>query len=131
MKLIIKSFETNKENLFIDTNHPDYKWIKKHYNDPDVSDSEREWADFDNSFIDVKVGIHSIKFIAPNTFPKQATETIAIVGKSKGKDFIVEKLVQCRFMYSKPDEYEILGEVDGKNTKYNKDGAIVLKQKKL
>lgn len=51
MKLKIKSLETNKQNLFIDTNHADYKWMKKHYNDPDFSDSEREWQDFDDSFI--------------------------------------------------------------------------------
>lgn len=131
MKLLIKSFEANKENLFINVNHQDYKWLKKHYNDPDVSDSEREWVDFDDSFIDVIVGKHSVKYIAPNTFPKQATETVAIVGKPKGKDFIVDKLVHCRFMYSEPNEYEILGEVDRKNTEYNKDGAIVLKKKKL
>lgn len=131
MKPIIKSFETNKENLFIDANHSDYKWIKKHYNDPDVSDSEREWADFDDSFIYVKVGKHSVKYIAPNTFPNQATETIAIVGKSKGKDFIVDKLVYCRFMYDGPNAYEIIGLVDKDKTEFNKDGVIVLKQKKL
>ena len=131
MKLIIKSFETNKENLFIDTNHPDYKWIKKHYNDPDVSDSEREWVDFDDSFIDVKVGKHSVKYIAPNTFPKQTTETIAIVGRSKGKDFIVDQLVHCRFMYNNPNEYEILGKVEKKSTKLVKRGYTILKQKKL
>lgn len=131
MKLIIKSFEANKENLFINVNHQDYKWLKKHYNDPDVSDSEREWVDFDDSFIDVIVGKHSVKYIAPNTFPTQATETVAIVGKPKGKDFIVDKYVHCRFMYNEPNEYEILGEVDRKNTEYNKDGAIVLKQMKL
>jgi len=131
MKLIIKSFETNKENLFIDTNHPDYKWLKKHYNDPDVSDSEREWADFDDSFIDVKVGKHSVKYIAPNTFPKQATETIAIVGKSKGKDFIVDRLVHCRFMYDGSNTYEIIDLIDKDQTEFNKDGVLVLKQKKL
>jgi hypothetical protein len=131
MKLIIKSFETNKENIFIDTNHPDNKWIKKHYNDPDVSDGEREFVDFDDSFVKVKVGKHKIKHIAPNVFPKHSTETIAIVGESKGKDFIIDKLVQCRFMYDEPDEYEILGEVDRKNTEYSKDGVIVFKQKKF
>lgn len=131
MKLIIKFFETNKENLFIDANHLDYKWIKKHYNDPDVSDSEREWADFDDSIIDVKVGKHSVKYIAPNTFPKQATETIALVGKAKGDDFIIYKLVRCKFMYDSPDSYEILGVVKKENTEFNKDGVLVLKQKKL
>ena len=131
MKLIIKSFETNKENLFIDTNHPDYKWIKKHYNDPDVSDSEREWVDFDDSFINVKVGKHSVKYIASNIFPNQATETIAIVGKSKGKDFIVDKLVHCRFMYDGPNTYEIIGLVVKENTEFNNDGVMVLKQNKL
>jgi len=131
MKLIIKSFETNKENLFIDANHSDYKWIKKHYNDPDVSDSEREWADFDDSFIYVKVGKHSVKYIAPNAFPDHPIETIAIVGKEKGKDFIVDRLVHCRFMYKGLNTYEILGVVDRKNTEENKDGVIVLKQKKL
>lgn len=131
MKLKIKSFETNKENLFVDTNKPDYKWIKKHYNDPDVSDHERDFVDFDDSFVDVKIGKHTLKHIAPNVFPNKATESIAIVGKPKGKDFIVDKLVHCRFMYYEPNEYEILGEVNKKNTKYNKDGALVLKQKKL
>ena len=131
MKHIIKLFVTNKENIFIDTSHQDYKWIKKHYNDPDVSDSEREWVDFDDSFVDLKIGKHKIKHIVPNVFPENAIETIAIVGKSKGEDFIVNKLVQCRFMYDEPNEYEILGEVDRKYTEYNKDGVIVLKQKKL
>lgn len=131
MKHKIKSFETNKENLFINTNHPDYKWIKKHYNDPDVSDSEREWADFDDSIIDVKVGKHSVKYIAPNTFPEQATETIAIVGKAKGKDFKVDKLVLCKFMFDGPDSYEVLGVVKKENTEFNKDGVLVLKQIEL
>jgi hypothetical protein len=131
MKTKIKSFETNKENLFINTNHPDYKWIKKHYNDPDVSDSEREWADFDDSIIDVKVGKHSVKYIAPNTFPEQATETIAIVGKAKGKDFKVDKLVLCKFMFDGPDSYEVLGVVKKENTEFNKDGVLVLKQIEL
>ena len=53
------------------------------------------------------------------------------MGKSKWKDFIIDKLVQCRFMYYEPNEYEILGKVDTKYTEYNKDGVIVLKQKKL
>ena len=130
-KIKIKSFQVGEQNLFIDTNHPDYKWIKKHYNDPDVSDSEREWADFDDSFTDVKVGKHLVKYIAPNTFPKQAIETIAIVSKSKGKDLIVDKLVQCRFMYDGLNTYEIIGLVDKDKTEFNKDGVIVLKQKKL
>jgi hypothetical protein len=131
MEFKIKSFETNKENLFIEINHHDYKWIKEHYNDPGVSDSEREFVDFNDSFVNAKVGIHKIKHVAPNIFPKQATETIVIVGKAKGKNFIVDKLVQCRFMYDEPNEYEILGEVDRKYTEYNKDGVIVFKQKKL
>ncbi|MBV6419630.1 MAG: hypothetical protein DAHOPDDO_00853 [Ignavibacteriaceae bacterium] len=131
MKLIIKSFETNKENLFINKHNPDYKWIKKNYTDPDISDEEREFVDFYDSFINVKIGKHKLTYIAPNVFPKNETETIAIVGKPKGKDFIVDKLVNCRFMYDEPNEYEILGEVDRKNTEYNKDGAIVLKQKKI
>lgn len=131
MKLTIKSFETNKENLFVDTNNPDYKWIKKHYNDPDVSDHERDFVDFDDSFVDVKIGKHTLNRIAPNVFPEKAVETIAIVGKSEGEDFIVDKLVHCRFMYDEPNEYEILGEVDKKYTEYSKDGVIVLKQKKL
>ena len=131
MILKIKSFETNKENLFIDTTHPDYKWIKRHYNDPDVSDSEREFVDFDDSFVNVNIGIHRLIHIAPNVFPDHPIETIAVVGKPKGKDFIVDKLVHCRFMYSRPDEYEILGEVGRRNIIYNKDGVIVFKQKKL
>jgi len=131
MKLVIKSFESNKENLFIDTNHPDYRWIKKHYNDQDVSDREREYVDFNDSFVDVKIGKYTVKYIAPNVFPKHLIETIAIVGKSKEDDFIVDKLVHCRFMYGKHDEYEILGEVERKNIKYNDNGVIVLKQQKL
>jgi len=131
MKHKIKSFEINKENLFIDINHPDYKWIKKHYNDPDVSDSEREWVDFDDSFINVKVGKHKVKNIAPNVFPKQASETIAVVGKSKGKDFVVDKLVLCRFMYDGPNTYEIISVVDKDRTEFNKAGALVLKQKEI
>ncbi len=131
MKLVIKSFESNKENLFIDTSHPDYIWIKKHYNDPSVSDKEREDVDFDDSIINVVVGKHTLKYITPNVFPEQPMETIAIVGKPEGKDFIVDKLVHCRFMYSKHDEYEILGEVERKNIKYNDDGVLVLMQKKL
>ena len=99
MKHKIKSFETNKENLFIEPNHPDFKWIRKHYNDPDVSDGEREFVDFDDSFVNVKVGKHTLKHIAPSVFPEKVIETIAIVGKSKWKDFIIDKLVQCRFMY--------------------------------
>ncbi len=35
--------EVNKQNLIIDTNHPDYKSLKKHYKD--VSDGEREWLE--------------------------------------------------------------------------------------
>jgi hypothetical protein len=131
MKLVIKSFETNKENLFININHPDYKWIKNNYNDPDVSDGEREFVDFYDSFINVSTGKHKLAYIAPNVFPKNETETIAIVGKPKGKDFVVDRLVHCRFMYDEPNEYEILGEIYRENTEYNKDGAIVLKQKKL
>lgn len=131
MKTKIKSFETNKENLFIEPNHPDFKWIRKHYNDTDVSDGEREFVDFNDSFANVKVGKHKIKHIAGNVFPDHPIETIAIVGKPKGKDFIIDKLVYCRFMYGGSNEYEILGEVDRNNTEYNKDGVIVFKQKKI
>ncbi len=131
MKTNIKSFETNKENIFIDTSHPDYRWIKKHYNDQDVSDREREYVDFDDSFINVNVGKHTVKHIAPNVFPKKATETIALVGKSKGKDFIIDKLVLCRFMFDEPNEYEIIGVVDKNRIEYNNDGVLVLMQKKL
>ena len=131
MKLVIKSFESNKENLFIDTSHPDYRWIKKHYNDPSVSDKEREVVDFDDSFVNVKVGKHKLKHIVPNIFPEQAMETIAIVGKPKGKDFIVDNLVHCQFMYDVPNEYEIIGVVDKISIEYNDDGVLVLMQKKL
>jgi hypothetical protein len=131
MELVIKQFQTNTENLFIETNHPDYKWIKNHYNDPSVSDSEREFADFDDSFIDVKVGKHKLKYIAPNVFPKHATETIAVVGKAKGKDFIVDKLVLCRFMYDGPNSYEIIGVAYKDRAEFNKEGTLVLKKKKI
>lgn len=130
-KIKAKPFETNKQNLFINSNHPDYKWMKKHYNDPDVSDSEREWQDFDDSFIYVKIGKHSLKYIIPNVFPEHPTETIALVGKAKGDDFIIDKLVRCKFMYDSPDIYEILGVVKKENTEFNKDGVLVLKQKEL
>ena len=79
----------------------------------------------------MKVGKHKIKHIAGNVFPDHPIETIAIVGKPKGKDFIIDKLVYCRFMYGGSNEYEILGEVDRNNTEYNKDGVIVFKQKKI
>lgn len=131
MKIEVKPPDLlKKANLFIDTNHPDYKWLKKHYNDPDVSDREREGSDFDDSFVNVSVGNHALKYITPNVFPDHPTETIAIVGKSKGKKFIIDKLVNCRFMYSKPNEYEILGEVDKKDTEFNEDGVIIIKSKK-
>lgn len=132
MKLEVKPPDLlKKENLFIDTNHREYKWAKKHYNDPDVSDSEREWVDFEESFANVSVGKHTLKYIAPNVFPEHPTETIAIVGKAKTrKEFNVDRLVHCRFMYSKPNEYEILGEVDRKDTEFNEDGIIVMKSKK-
>ncbi len=131
MKTYIKSFETNRENMFIDTSHQDYNWIKKHYNDQNVSDRERESVDFDDSFINVNIGKHTVKHIAPNVFPKNATETIALVGKSKGKDFIIHKLVLCRFMFDEPNEYEIIGIVDKDRTEFNSAGVLVLKNKKL
>lgn len=34
-------------------------------------------------------------------------------------------------MYDSPDSYEILGVVKKENTEFNKDGVLVLKQKKL
>lgn len=131
MKLEMQYFESNKENLFIDENNPDYKWLKNHYNDADVSAGEREFVDFDDSFIKVAIGKHKLKYIVANVFPKHATETIAIVGKSEGKNFIVDKLVYCRFKYISPDEYEILGVVKKENTEFNKDDVLVLKQKGL
>ena len=131
MKLKIKPTDIiKKENLLIDTNHPDYKWAKKHYNDSDVADSEREFVDFDDSFVNVSVGKHTLKHITPNVFPDHPTETIAIVGKSKGEYFDVDRLVHCRFMYSKPNEYEIIGEIDRKDIEFNKDGVIVFKANK-
>jgi hypothetical protein len=129
MKLKVKTTDViKKENLFIDTNHPDYKWLKKHYNDADVSAGEREFVDFDDSFVNVSVGKHTLKYIAPNVFPDYPTETIAIVGKAKRKEFIADRLVHCRFMYDGPNTYEIIGLVDKDKTEFNKDGVIVFKK---
>ncbi len=123
--------EVNKQNLFIDTNHPDYKWLKKHYNDPNVSDGEREWVDFDDSIINTAIGKYQLKHIAPNVLPEHKLETIALVGKAKKKDFDVEKLVLCRFLYDGSGTYEVVGVVNKNDTEFNKDGVLVLKQKKL
>jgi len=123
--------EVYKQNLFIDTNHVDYKWLKKHYNDPNVSDGEREWVDFDDSIINTAMGKYQLKQFAPNVLPENKLETIALVGNAKKKDFDVEKLVLCRFLYDGPGTYEVVGMVNKNDTEFNKDGVLVLKQKKL
>jgi hypothetical protein len=129
----INSLDVNVENLIIDTNDPEYKWGKKHYNDPGIFDEEREWVDFDDSFINVKVGKHTLQYIPLHEFIEQPMETIVIVGKDieEKDEFIVDKLVLCKFFYDGLDTYEIVGTVNKDDTIENKDGVIVLKAKKL
>ena len=133
MKIDLKLFQIGMENLFIDTNLAEYKWMKKNYKK--LSDSEREWQDFDDSFVNVSIGKHTLKNIAPNVMPEQPIETLVLVGKGKGKTFNVENIVLTRFLFDGPGTYEIIGTVNKDEItevqNKNKKKVFILKMKKI
>lgn len=128
-KIKLPSAQVISKNLAIDINNSDYKFMKKQYNDSDFPEVLRERVDFFDNIISGVPGKYQLKFSLTNILPKQKLETIVIIGKTKKKNFIPEKLVLCRFLYQGPNTYEVVGEINEDNAKLNKNGFLILKQK--
>jgi hypothetical protein len=117
------------KNLAIDINNPDYKSMKKQYNNKDFPRLLRERIDFFDNIISGVAGKYKLNSTFTNLLPKQKLETIVIIGKNQKKDFVLNKLVLCRFLYQGPNTYEVVRVVNEDDVKLNKNGFLILKQK--